>query len=133
MTSCAVCLSAAITPVQGFPNFSPPPFLIDALTEAARQPLLNQYTRGHGHPRLVKALAKMYGQLQGREINPMTEVHRCSNIVCLGVFGAHISLARIASPNISIFFVLYTSFLLFHSLALTSTSIHLLYFHSILC
>ena len=27
-----------------------------------------------GHPRLVKALAKMYSVLHGREINPMTEV-----------------------------------------------------------
>ena len=27
-----------------------------------------------GHPRLVKALAKMYSILHGREINPMTEV-----------------------------------------------------------
>ena len=75
--------------LQGFPNFSPPSFLIDALTEAAQQPLLNQYTRGHGHPRLVKALAKMYGQLQGREIDPMTEVHAwCSNFTSLVRLGS---------------------------------------------
>ena len=27
-----------------------------------------------GHPRLVKALAKMYGKLYDREIDPMSEV-----------------------------------------------------------
>jgi kynurenine--oxoglutarate transaminase/cysteine-S-conjugate beta-lyase/glutamine--phenylpyruvate transaminase len=36
-----------------------------------------------GHPRLVKALAKLYGRLIDREINPMTEV-----IVTGGAYGS---------------------------------------------
>jgi len=66
---------------QGFPDHSPPQFVVDALVEAAKTPLLNQYTRSQGHPRLVKALAKMYSIIYGREINPMTEV-----IITLGAY-----------------------------------------------
>lgn len=36
--------------------------------------LFIQYTRGFGHPRLVQALAKVYGHYINREINPNTEV-----------------------------------------------------------
>ena len=31
--------------LQGFPDYSPPQFVVDALVEAAKTPLLNQYTR----------------------------------------------------------------------------------------
>ncbi|XP_019856948.1 PREDICTED: kynurenine--oxoglutarate transaminase 3-like [Amphimedon queenslandica] len=66
--------SKAINLGQGFPDFSPPQFVIDALVESSKTTMLHQYTRGPGHPRLVKALAAMYSKLYGREINPMTEV-----------------------------------------------------------
>jgi kynurenine--oxoglutarate transaminase/cysteine-S-conjugate beta-lyase/glutamine--phenylpyruvate transaminase len=59
---------------QGFPNYSPPQFLVEALQEAAAKPMLHQYTRGHGHPRLVNALAKLHSILQERSIDPMNEV-----------------------------------------------------------
>ena len=45
---------------QGFPNFLPPAHVIDNLTRTGDQYLLNQYTRGYGHPPLVQALADMY-------------------------------------------------------------------------
>jgi kynurenine--oxoglutarate transaminase/cysteine-S-conjugate beta-lyase/glutamine--phenylpyruvate transaminase len=45
--------------------------------------LLHQYTRGYGHPRLVQALAKLYGNLINRTINPMTEV-----LVTGGAYGS---------------------------------------------
>lgn len=61
---------------QGFPDFAAPEHVTRALGEVANGPnvLLNQYTRGFGHPRLVNAIAKLYSGLIGREINPLTEV-----------------------------------------------------------
>lgn len=37
-----------------------------------------------GHPKLVKALAKLYGTLMGREIDPLKEVCKCV-LLCLHV------------------------------------------------
>lgn len=60
---------------QGFPDYAPPSYVTKALSDVANgNHLMNQYTRGFGHPRLVQALAKLYSQLIGREINPNTEV-----------------------------------------------------------
>ncbi|XP_069943034.1 kynurenine aminotransferase [Cherax quadricarinatus] len=62
---------------QGFPDFAAPITVRKALAEASTSEtnvLLNQYTRGFGHPRLVAAVAKLYSKLVGREINPQTEV-----------------------------------------------------------
>lgn len=60
---------------QGFPDYAPPSYVTKALSDVANgNHLMNQYTRGFGHPRLVQAIAKLYGTLIGREINPMTEV-----------------------------------------------------------
>jgi len=62
---------------QGFPDFAAPDTIRTALAEAVvdnKNVLLNQYTRGFGHPRLVNALTKMYSKLINREINPMSEM-----------------------------------------------------------
>ncbi|XP_042243502.1 kynurenine aminotransferase-like isoform X1 [Homarus americanus] len=62
---------------QGFPDFAAPDTVRKALAEACSSDtnvLLNQYTRGFGHPRLVNALSKLYSKLIGREINPLNEV-----------------------------------------------------------
>lgn len=61
---------------QGFPDFAAPDYVTKALAEVAtgENVLLNQYTRGFGHLRLVNALSKLYSQLLGWEINPQTEV-----------------------------------------------------------
>ncbi|XP_077284152.1 kynurenine aminotransferase [Arctopsyche grandis] len=61
---------------QGFPDFAAPDYVCKALSEVAIGPdvLLNQYTRGFGHPRLVNALSKLYSKLVGRNINANTEV-----------------------------------------------------------
>ncbi len=63
----------AINLGQGFPNFAAPDFIKQAGQDAIAQDL-NQYTRSGGHQELVEALAKFYGPLFGRTLNPMTEV-----------------------------------------------------------
>jgi len=64
---------------QGFPEDLVPEELFTCLAEVALDPDktgLHQYTRGFGHPRLVRALATLYTKLLGREqpIHPMDEV-----------------------------------------------------------
>ncbi|XP_023015012.2 kynurenine aminotransferase [Leptinotarsa decemlineata] len=61
---------------QGFPDFPPPKYIMQTLSEVSggENYMIHQYTRGYGHPRLVSALAKLYTKMLGREINPNTEV-----------------------------------------------------------
>jgi kynurenine aminotransferase len=58
---------------QGFPNFPAPDFVKQA-AQAAIGADLNQYARAAGHPRLVRALAAVYGPLFGRQLDPLTEI-----------------------------------------------------------
>ena len=58
---------------QGFPNFAAPDFIKQAAQEAIAADL-NQYARSAGQPRLVQALAELYGPLFGRELEPMTNI-----------------------------------------------------------
>lgn len=58
---------------QGFPNFPAPDFVKEAAQRAIANDL-NQYARSAGHPRLITALAKVYGPLFGRDLNPQTEI-----------------------------------------------------------
>lgn len=64
----------AINLGHGFPNFRPPEFVVKALQHLDYRSELHQYTRGFGHPRLVRALAKMYSGLTRRQINAQEEV-----------------------------------------------------------
>ncbi|XP_055310048.1 kynurenine aminotransferase-like [Sitodiplosis mosellana] len=61
---------------QGFTDYPVPQYITDALTATANSPncLLNQYTRGFGHPRLVHALSSLYSHLVDRKIDPFSEV-----------------------------------------------------------
>ncbi|KAJ0180954.1 hypothetical protein K1T71_003039 [Dendrolimus kikuchii] len=61
---------------QGFPDYHAPDHVRKALADIAvgDNPLLNQYTRGFGHPRLVQNLSKIYSPLIGREIDPFNEI-----------------------------------------------------------
>ncbi|XP_056647588.1 kynurenine aminotransferase-like isoform X2 [Diorhabda sublineata] len=61
---------------QGFPDYPPPKYIMDTLAKVSNESdyMLHQYTRGFGHPRLVRALSKLYSKLIGREINEKTEI-----------------------------------------------------------
>ncbi|KAF3422305.1 hypothetical protein E2986_02738 [Frieseomelitta varia] len=70
---------------QGHPDFYAPENVTKALVDAATSdnPLLNQYTRGFGHPRLVNVIAKLYSKLLDRTLDPNNEV-----IVTCGAYEA---------------------------------------------
>ncbi|XP_053329301.1 uncharacterized protein LOC128503280 [Spea bombifrons] len=70
---------------QGFPDFSPPQFAKEAFANAitAEHSPLNQYTRAFGHPPLVKVLARLFGQLLGQDLDPISNV-----LVSVGAYGA---------------------------------------------
>jgi kynurenine--oxoglutarate transaminase/cysteine-S-conjugate beta-lyase/glutamine--phenylpyruvate transaminase len=61
---------------QGFPDFQAPSNIREALAGVPVHDdwALNQYTRGFGHPRLVKALANLYSGALERSIEPEEEV-----------------------------------------------------------
>ncbi|XP_041973759.1 kynurenine aminotransferase [Aricia agestis] len=61
---------------QGFPDYFPPEHVTKALADIAtsENPLLQQYTRGFGHPRLVQNLAKLYSPLVGKQLDPLNEI-----------------------------------------------------------
>lgn len=64
----------AINLGQGFPNFTPPQFLLDELNgilaESAANPLYHQYCPVRGNAELVTQLRKLYSKRFGREIAP---------------------------------------------------------------
>ncbi|XP_011506035.1 PREDICTED: kynurenine--oxoglutarate transaminase 3 [Ceratosolen solmsi marchali] len=61
---------------QGFPDFHAPNTVRNALANATlgTNPLLNQYTRSFGHPRLVNALAALYSKLLSRNLDANKEI-----------------------------------------------------------
>ncbi len=62
---------------QGFPDWLPPQFAIDALVDGVQDTAINsphQYTRPAGHPKLVKELAGRYSKHLGRGVDAMEEV-----------------------------------------------------------
>lgn len=61
---------------QGFPDYHAPKHVTEALSQIAtsENPLLHQYTRGFGLPRLVENLSKVYSPLIGRQIDAFNEI-----------------------------------------------------------
>jgi len=65
--------TGAVNLGQGFPDWQPPKFVVEAAHQALRDGF-HQYTRPAGHPPLVEVLAKRYSAHLQRSIDPMTEV-----------------------------------------------------------
>eukprot|EP00747_Dinoflagellata_sp_TGD_P168468 gnl/TRDRNA2_/TRDRNA2_194908_c0_seq1.p1 gnl/TRDRNA2_/TRDRNA2_194908_c0~~gnl/TRDRNA2_/TRDRNA2_194908_c0_seq1.p1 ORF type:complete len:646 (+),score=79.69 gnl/TRDRNA2_/TRDRNA2_194908_c0_seq1:130-2067(+) len=65
---------------QGFPDFDPPEFVVDALREGIAESMegevsvKHQYTRTAGFPPLVEALAERYSHHLAHTVDPMSEV-----------------------------------------------------------
>lgn len=63
---------------QGLPDYieAAPDHIKQNLVKATAGPnfMLNQYTRGYGHPRLVNAISSLYSKLIKRPIDPKSEV-----------------------------------------------------------
>ena len=62
---------------QGFPDWDPPAFAMEAMNKAVDPSAgrnANQYARSYAHMPLAKVLAEDYSERFGREINPATEI-----------------------------------------------------------
>ncbi|KAF9933323.1 hypothetical protein BGZ75_000792 [Mortierella antarctica] len=59
---------------QGFMNFPPPDFVVEAAREAVLRNDCNQYSHPKGRPRLRNALAKSYSPLFERTLDPENEI-----------------------------------------------------------
>ncbi|KAM5259218.1 kynurenine--oxoglutarate transaminase 1 isoform 1-T2 [Hipposideros larvatus] len=69
---------------QGFPDFPPPDFAVEAFRDAVSGNfMLNQYTKAFGYPPLTKILASFFGKLLRQEIDPLENV-----LVTVGAYGA---------------------------------------------
>ncbi|KAK2488599.1 hypothetical protein MC885_011077 [Smutsia gigantea] len=68
---------------QGLPDISPPIYVKEGLSKIAAIDSLNQYTRGSGHPSLVKALSCLYGKICQKQIDPNEEI-----LITVGAYGS---------------------------------------------
>ncbi|EME31672.1 kynurenine aminotransferase [Galdieria sulphuraria] len=67
-------LCNAINLGQGFPDWKPPNFVLEAASKASSDPSLSQYARSSGLQSLVSTISKTYAPLLQRSIDPNKEV-----------------------------------------------------------
>lgn len=77
--------TGAVNIGQGFSDYSPPQHVCDALRESIKPEnfMMHQVARSFGHPRLVNAIANLYGLFHDRKLNPLTEI-----LVTAGAYGS---------------------------------------------
>ncbi|MFH4977001.1 hypothetical protein AB6A40_003710 [Gnathostoma spinigerum] len=76
----------AVNVGQGFPDIPIPPFVAEINKNIAANPQRTdwyQYTRGFGHPRLVKALGNLYTDLLHREVSSDSNI-----LITVGAYAA---------------------------------------------
>ena len=79
---------------QGFPDWQPPPFVLDALRATITSPN-HQYTRPAGHIPLANQLASSYSEHLDRPIDPLNEI-----TITVGASQAlYLSLLTILKPD----------------------------------
>lgn len=78
---------------QGFPDWSPPGFLLDSIQKHVSNPSSNnQYARFAGSLKLCESIARNYSQKFKRKIDPLTEVLVANGAVSLlyNIITAHV-------------------------------------------
>ncbi|XP_061540208.1 kynurenine--oxoglutarate transaminase 3-like [Phycodurus eques] len=75
--------SSVVNLRDGFPDTPVPAEITEALVKTVSESMMNQYTRGFGHPKLVEAVSRVYGKFYGRPIDPLKEV-----LVTVGAYGS---------------------------------------------
>ncbi len=85
----------AINLAQGFPDFSPPARLLEALEQASKLPLNHQYSITWGSPRLRRALADHLVPFLGRQLDPDSEL----TITCGATEGIVAAVMAVVDPG----------------------------------
>jgi aspartate/methionine/tyrosine aminotransferase len=80
---------------QGFPDFAPPGFLLEAAGAAFSEPGLHQYAPPQGWPRLREAVGRFLAPQLGFEPDPMTEV----TVTVGATEGLHAAMQALLEPG----------------------------------
>lgn len=75
---------------QGFPDWEPPPFVVESMVQSVRVRQANQYARSYAHLPLATALADSYTRKWQREIHPATQIATatgCTNVLYCALQG----------------------------------------------
>lgn len=70
----AECKVPPVSLSQGFFNYNPPKFVLDAAKKSIDEVACNQYSHTRGRPSLRKALSEAYSPYFKRTLNPDTEI-----------------------------------------------------------